>query len=169
MKKLLFAAVAVIAFGSVNAQETKFGVKAGLDFASSKIKVGGLSANGSETGFFIGGFADIGVSEKLHVQPELLYVSVKDADQINVPILLKYSISEEINILAGPSLGFLMDTGEGVKSFNYGATLGGSYDIDENFVVDLRYDIGLANLLEGGDSDNSFKLSGIFLGVGYRF
>ena len=80
MKRLLFAAVAVFAFGFTNAQETKFGVKAGVDFASVKVEVMGVSGTASETGFFVGGFANIGLSEKFSVQPELLYVAISDSN-----------------------------------------------------------------------------------------
>lgn len=169
MKKLLFAAVAVFAFSFANAQETKFGATVGFASLSSKVKIGGASATGSDSGFYIGGFADIGVSEKFHVQPELLYVSVGDANQIQVPILAKFSIAEGFNLLAGPQVGFLMDTADGIKSFNYGVDFGASYDINEQFMVQARYDLGLANLVEDGDSDNSLKLSGFYVGVGYKF
>lgn len=169
MKKIILTALAVFAFSFANAQETKFGVKAGLDLASATAKVDGISASASETGFFIGGFVDVAVSDKFHVQPEVLYVAVKDLNQIHVPILAKYAVSEGINILAGPSLGFILDKQEGMKSLNYGVSLGAGYDITENIVVDARYDFGMANLIEDGDSDFSYKLSGIFIGVGYKF
>ena len=170
MKKIILSLVAIAAFGVANAQEVKFGAMAGVDFASSKAKISGFgSSSASETGFFVGGFADITVSDKFHVQPELLYVSVKDADQISLPILAKFNVAESFNVLAGPSLGFLMDTADGIKSFNYGVDLGASYDINEQFMVEARYDLGLANLFEGGDSDNSLKLGGVFVGVGYKF
>ena len=55
MKKIILTALAVFAFSFANAQETKFGVKAGLDLASATVKIDGISASDSETGFFIGG------------------------------------------------------------------------------------------------------------------
>ncbi len=169
MKKIILSLVAVMAFGVANAQETKFGVMAGVDFASSKAKFAGFSATSSETGFFVGGFADIAISDKFHVQPELLYVSIEDLDQISIPILAKFNVAKSFNVLAGPSLAFIMDTADGIKSLNYGFDLGASYDINEQFMIEARYDLGLANLLEGGDSDNSLKLNGVFVGVGYKF
>lgn len=95
MKKLmLMAAFAVFGLTNVNAQETSFGVKAGVDFASNKVKFDGYSASGSETGFYVGAFAEIGVSEKFAVQPELLYVAVSDLNQIALPIMAKFMVSD---------------------------------------------------------------------------
>lgn len=169
MKKIILTFAAIFAFGAMSAQETKFGVTAGFTSLSAKAKVAGASASSSDSGFYIGGFADVTISEKFHVQPELLYVSVSDANQIQLPILAKYAIADKFSLLAGPQLGFLMDAEDGMKSFNYGIDLGAAYDINDQFMVEARYDLGLANLMEGGDSDNSFKLSGFYVGVGYKF
>ena len=170
MKKLmLMAAFAVFGLSNVNAQETSFGVKAGVDFASSKVEFDGFSATGSETGFYVGAFAEIGVSEKFAVQPELLYVAVTDANQIALPIMAKFMVTDQFNVMAGPTLGFVMDQPEGFNSFNYGIEAGVSYEFTEEFFAEARYNIGLANLIEDGGSDVSAKLSGFFLGVGYKF
>ena len=75
MKKIILTVVVVFAFSFANAQETRFGVKAGVDLASVKVKVPEISFLGtvlspettvtdSETGFYVGGFATIGISDK---------------------------------------------------------------------------------------------------------
>ncbi|MEY2868216.1 MAG: hypothetical protein RIR01_640 [Bacteroidota bacterium] len=169
MKKIILSIAAVLVFGFANAQQTKFGLKAGVDFASMHGKFSGSSYSESETGFYVGGFADITVSEKFHVQPELLYVSVKDLDQIQVPVLAKIPVVEDLSLLAGPDFGFLLDAGEGIKTFNFGVDLGLSFDLNDKFSLDGKYNFGLSNLIEGGNSDFSTKLSGAFLGLSYKF
>jgi opacity protein-like surface antigen len=169
MKKIILTAAAVFAFGFANAQDVKFGVKAGVDFASMRAKFDNITVTESETGFYLGGFVDVAVSDKFHVQPELLYVSVKDLEQIQLPILAKFTVAEKFNLLAGPNLGFILDPGEGAKSFNFGFDFGASYDVTENLSLDAKYDLGLTNLIEGGNSDFNAKLSGIFVGLGYKF
>lgn len=162
MKKLL-AVVCVFAgtfYGT--AQETKFGVRAGVDFATAESSVtipglGTVTASGSETGFFVGGFASIGITETFAVQPEVLYVAIKDFNMIAVPVLGKYTVVEKINILAGPSFNYLLDAEE--DEFKVNVDFGGSYDITENIDVAARYSLGF------GDS----KISGVFVGVGYSF
>lgn len=58
-----------MAFGFANAQEAKFGVKGGVDFASMRFEFNSASSTETETGFYIGGLVDVAVSEKFHVQP----------------------------------------------------------------------------------------------------
>ena len=176
MKKLfLFTAVVLFIF-STNAQDkptsnnsVAFGFKAGADFASLRLEFEGENVSTSETGFYIGAFAEIGVSESFTFQPEVLYVSVEDLDQIAIPLMAKFAVSEEFNILVGPSLGIILDTEEGMKSFNFGAEAGVAYDFTQDFFVEARYNLGLANLLEDAPSGYSVKLSGFFVGLGYRF
>ncbi|MBR9915274.1 MAG: PorT family protein [Algicola sp.] len=170
MKKLmLLAAVAVFGLTNVTAQETTFGAKAGVDLASSKVEVEGISVTGSETGFYVGVFAQIGLSDEFAFQPEVMYVSVTDASEIHIPLMANYSVSEEFSILAGPALGILTDSAEGFSSFNYGIEAGASYDISEQFLVEARYSLGLANLVEDAPDGVSAKLSGFYIGVGYKF
>jgi opacity protein-like surface antigen len=170
MKKLLLcAAIAIFAMSNVNAQEVKFGLKAGADFASVKFKVESENVSTSETGFYVGAFAEIGISESFIFQPELLYVSVEELDQIAIPLMAKFPVSEEFNVLAGPALGIILDTDEGMKSLNFGLEAGIAYDISENFLIEARYNLGLANLFEDAPSGTSIKLSGFFVGVGYKF
>lgn len=170
MKKLLlFTVVAVLGFTNVNAQEAKFGVKAGVDFASLKAKGGGANVSVSETGFYIGGLVEVAISDSFIFQPEVLYVSIEDLDMISIPLMAKFPVSEEFNVLAGPSLGLMLDSEPGQKSFNYGIEAGAAYDINEEFFIEVRYSLGLANLLEDAPSGVSVKLNGAFLGLGYRF
>jgi len=170
MKKIILTVAAVFAFGIASAQDMKFGAKAGFTSLSVKAKATGFgSVTDSETGFFAGVFGEFPISGAFSFKPEALFVSVKELDQIQVPLHFKYNVAEGFGILAGPNVAFLMDTADGVSSFNYGLDLGASYDITESLVVDARYNFGLANLYEDGDSDNSLKLSGFYVGLGYRF
>ncbi len=166
---MLFAAMAVLGFTGMNAQGANFGVKAGVDFASAKAEISGVSATASETGFYAGFFAEVGISDTFSFQPEVLYVAIKDLDQINIPLMAKYAASEKLSLLAGPTLGVLLDTADGVKSFNYGAEVGAAFDVSEELFVEARYNIGLANLIEDAPSGFSSKISGLFVGLGYRF
>ncbi|WAC02882.1 hypothetical protein N7U66_04435 [Lacinutrix neustonica] len=67
MKKLLFtAAIVALGFTTVNAQEVKFGAKAGVNLAT----IGGDAEDvDGLTSFHVGGVAEIMVSEKFSVQP----------------------------------------------------------------------------------------------------
>ena len=169
MKKNMLLAAALLIFGFTNAQKTKFGLKAGVDFANVHGKFAGESYHQAETGFYAGGYADITVSNKFHVQPELLYVSVKEMDQIQIPVLARIPLVEDLSLLAGPDFGILVNTVDGIKTFNYGVDLGLTFDLNEEFALDGKYNLGLANLLKDGNSDYSSKISGFFFGLSYKF
>ena len=120
-KQVLLIAIAIFSFGVMNAQEIKFGAKAGVNFAS----IGGDNTDGVEglTGFHIGGLVEILFTEKFGIQPEIVYsaqgASLEQVaanvtatqktklDYINVPILGKYYITNALSVEAGPQIGFL--------------------------------------------------------------
>ncbi len=180
MKKLmLFAAVAVFGLSNVNAQETSFGVKAGVNFAS----LGGDDSDGLDglTSFHVGGVAVIGVSEKFAVQPEVVYSSQGASfdgedlqlDYINVPVLAKFYVAEGFSIEAGPQIGFLMSAdadGEDVKDFfkstDFSGAIGLGYKMETGLNFAARYNLGLGSI---GENDVDWKNNVIQLSVGYNF
>ena len=170
MKKIILSALAVFAFGFVNAQEVKYGVIAGADFATAKLKAEGFNVSENKTFFFGGFFADITASEKFHVQPELLIATSDGSSQLYLPILAKYYLADKVSILAGPDLLFDLDEKvDGIKKFGLGLDFGAAYDIDSHFVIEARYNLGLTDLLEDAPAGYNFKMNGFFLGLGYKF
>lgn len=182
MKKIILIAGAIFAFGFSNAQETKFGLKGGLNIASLTNSDGGKSL----MSFNFGGFAEIKLNEKFALQPELLYsgqgvkypeVGNFSMNYINLPVMVKYFITDGFNIQAGPQVGFLMsakldgkDAKELIKSSDFGMDLGAGYDVSENISVELRYFMGLSQtqkeLMKG---EAASKNNVIQLSVGYKF
>ena len=169
MKKVLLTAAAVMAFGLMNAQEVKYGAKAGLNLSN----LGGDAENTDmKIGFQVGGFAEIKVSDKFSVQPELLfstqgaktkesgsesgysysYESTEKANYLNIPVMAKYYASEKFYIEAGPQFGFLMSA----KS-------------------DTDYTTTFAGVTESGsesvDSKDNYNSTdfGLNVGLGYNF
>lgn len=138
--------------------------------SESKTSASSLLSNTTTTtksGFYIGvAAADIELSGDFKFQPEARFIIVEDLNQINVPLLVKYSVVEKLNVYAGPSLGYLLDAPSGLKSMNFGANLGASYDLTDKFFLNARYDLGLADLSE--NSASTVKLSNLLLGVGYK-
>lgn len=131
MKKLmLFAAVAVFGLFNMQSQEVKFGVKAGVNFANVNGNIGVYGINftdaKSKVGFHVGGLAEIMLSEKFAIQPELLFsnqgfksTQPSEIDErnkeynislnyINLPIMAKFFPIENLSIEAGPQVGFLI-------------------------------------------------------------
>ena len=158
MKKIILSIVALAAFGVASAQkDMKFGVKGGLDMISLS------NGGGSATGFFAGGFAELGLTDKIILQPGLNYhTASKDGvnfTYLSIPVLAKYNVADKINVLAGPSLYYSLESTDSDKT-RFNLDLGGSYDITENLVIEPRYSLGLT-----GD----VKVSHFLIAVGYKF
>lgn len=188
MKKVLLTAAAVMAFGLMNAQEVKYGAKAGLNMSNY---TGDVENTDMKIGFQVGGFAEIKISDKFAVQPELLFTNLgakgdfsgitvtENLNYIAIPVMAKYFVAEKFSIEAGPQIGFLMsakmdaggesvDTKEFYNSTDLGLNVGFGYDFTENISLGLRYTAGISNIAkDSGD----FKQgnSNIALAVGYKF
>lgn len=166
MKKVILAAIAVMAFGFTNAQETRFGVKGGLNITS--FAGGNYYDSKSLVGFQVGGFAEIKIIERLSIQPEVLF-STQGAklegpfnadfdtklNYINVPVLAKFYITKQFTAEAGPQLGFLVsakrdgnDIKDAYKSVDTGFNFGLGYNFTDNLGVGIRYTVGLSNIAD---------------------
>jgi opacity protein-like surface antigen len=141
MKKILLSAI-LLATVFVNAQEIKFGAKLGLNASNFS---GDVTDSKSLIGPQIGGFAEIAISDKFAIQPELLFsmqgakseFSDSDFDYsyseksktklnyLNIPVSAKYNLSEKFSVLAGPQFGILMSAKE---DFDVSETISGVTD-----------------------------------------
>ncbi|HEU0135649.1 MAG TPA: outer membrane beta-barrel protein [Flavobacterium sp.] len=161
MKKLLFSIFAIAGICTANAQETKFGAKAGLAMITVEqtVTMGGVTvtASGSETGFFAGGFVEIGVNDTFSIQPELLYVGISDFNMINLPILGKFTFAEKFSAMAGPGITYMLDAEE--DEFKVNVDIAAGYEITESLDVTARYSLGFGDV----------KVGGFYAGVGYKF
>lgn len=186
-KEMLSAIIALFSIIIINAQDEKssassdvsYGVKAGYNSFIARASADGNSASVDESGFYFGIFADFEISEKFNIQPELQYVIITgDGDNGNVlalPIMGKYKASDKFSLLAGPQFDYILDDDvEGIKRLGIGLGLGLAFDVSENFILDLRYSLGLTNRLDGddedfGDVDVKLRFSYLQIGIGYRF
>ncbi|WP_136668744.1 porin family protein [Flavobacterium sp. H122] len=196
MKKLLLTAAAVFTFGFANAQETKFGVKAGLNLGNLSGDIEDAFVDSDmkmRPSFHVGGFAEIKLNDKFAIQPELLY-SVEGGKQdvdgesekliwdlhyINLPVMAKFYATEKLSIEAGPQIGFLtkaeatfdgetvVDFKDDSKSTAISLNLGAGYNFTDNLFGSLRYSIGMSNIVDENDFDS--KSNVLALSVGYKF
>ncbi|TXD52860.1 MULTISPECIES: porin family protein [unclassified Polaribacter] len=205
MKKvLLIAVIALLSLSNVNAQDVKFGAKTGLNFSNF---TGDVEDAKTKIGFNIGAFVEIGLSDKFTFQPELLFSTqgaksedsegsdsfeqTIKANYLNVPLMLKYAVSDKFALEFGPQIGFLLsadaettgniegesisvevDVKDSFKSIDFGLNFGASFDIVENVFIGARYNLGLSNIIdsEDMDSDDEKAQNSVFsVSVGYRF
>ena len=203
MKKVLFIAVVVLlGLGNVNAQEVRFGAKGGLNSSNF---TGDLEGFDSKVGFNLGAFAAISLSDKFIFQPELLFstqgASSEDsfesetfkltikANYLNIPLMIKYGVTDKFALEFGPQLGFLLsakgksegtfdgeaiseeeDIKDSFKSIDFGLNFGASFDVAENIMIGARYNLGLSNIIDEEDSGDDKVQNAVFsFAVGYRF
>lgn len=198
MKKIILSALAVCVFTFSNAQDlpktingldVTFGAKAGLNLSTL---VGDTHNVSMKPGFHIGGMAELELTEKLSVQPEILYslqgAKVDDGtgsdynynlSYITLPVIGKYYVIEGLSLEAGPQIGVLISAkskidGESINhkkntsSIDFGANIGAGYKMDSGLNFALRYSLGLANTYDGPGNSNQTNAT-LQLSVGYFF
>ncbi|WP_424494061.1 porin family protein [Salinimicrobium sp. GXAS 041] len=179
-KSILFLAMIVFSTSIVSAQEfVRFGAKGGVNFTN--MTSDGFEENNSRTGFHLGLLAEVPLSERFAIQPEVLYstqgteaesnfmgdnyTGEYNLDYIQVPVLTKLYVFEGLSIEAGPSFNFLVeeeisvdsDLGESStdtdfgSTFEFGGAVGVSFNFTDQFFASARYTRGFTDAF---DSDN---------------
>ncbi len=189
IKRILFFAIIYIsAIPGVFSQSLKFGFKVGTDIH----KVDGISFDQKFTfGYHLGVFADIGVTSKWGIQPEV-YFSQTRVDTgshfsqvyqfkkipklkfgyINIPVLLNYKPSKHVAIQLGPQYSIIVNNNLSLVQNGKDAFKNGDFGIVAGLQIAVskiriygRYIIGLSDLNDIDDKD-SWKGQTIHLGIG---
>ncbi len=181
---ILFGLVSPAAF----AQDFNIGIKAGADIH----KISGKSFKDEFSfGYQLGGFAEIGLSKKWAIQPEVLFSQVnidttssfKDVYQfddiskvklsyLKIPLLLNYKPNKFVALQVGPQFGILMDKNNtllenGRNAFRQGdfSMLGGLQLNIAKVRIYGRYAVGLNNINDI-DNQEKWKNQNIQVGLG---
>lgn len=155
----------------------QFGIKGGVNF--SNLYTEDVEDNNMLTSFNAGVYASLPITSFLSIQPEVLY-SRKGAElvydnafaegttkfqlnYIEVPVLLKINLTENLNIHAGPYFAYLIDAqvknnsdggvfdfeesydNDDFNKFDMGLSGGIGFDFD-SFGIGARYNYGLTNV-----------------------
>lgn len=175
MKRPFFLLLSFALIKSSLAQ-VQAGLKAGLSLASVYIE--GDEDSRARTAFHAGGLLNIGLPNKLFLQPELLY-SVKgkrtlatafnnearlSLNYITVPLLVGYRYTNNFAVALGPEFGFLTsanskfnginnDVSTFYRKFDAGVDLSLVYSFTKEAGLDLRYNYGFKDLINGVFTD----------------
>lgn len=186
MKNLLIITIiSVLGLTALNAQEVKFGAKAGLNFAFiTGDNTEDLTPN---TDFHFGVMAEWKVSNKFALQPEIIYsgqgsdLNILSEDRIslnylNVPIMGKYYATKRLSIEVGPQIGFLLSTKGGtldykdlLKTTDFGVNFGVGYKLNNGLNFSARYNLGLTNINNVDNSTEKHRNGVVQLSIGYFF
>jgi len=183
IKKVWIAIIAIGIAGTVNAQDVKLGAKIGMNVSSLNGNVDNLD---SKTGWVLGATAEVSLTEKFSLQPELLYSQqgakqrgnfIYDLNYISVPVMAKYYIAKGFSLEAGPQFSFLVkdellsdsnnaaSANTNAENFDFSANLGLGYKLDNGIFFQTRYNLGLKEVDESTNVKN-----GVFqMSLGYQF
>ena len=129
-----------------------------------------------------------------HARPKMEWVEWFDHDPaidvtttyqtnyINIPVMFKYYVTPSLSIDLGPQFGFKVydkytdkweEDGKMIKrkhnmyhrNFDFGLSLGATYNFTERFFVQARYTLGLIPISKGSNAKNGNAQ----LSIGYRF
>lgn len=125
MKKMMFISTIalVLSVGAISAQESRFGVKGGLNL--STLTTDDFDDKNLKPGFHIGVFNKVSLGEVFAIQPELLYITkgakysydnalVKGDSKFNLnyielPVKLVVNLLDIFEVQFGPYVGYLVD------------------------------------------------------------
>jgi opacity protein-like surface antigen len=199
MKKIILSAAMLFAVGfAAKAQDIKYGVKAGVNFATL---TGDIPDDAKmRTGFHAGVVAEFKLTEQFSIQPELLYsqqgmkydatdpdsgINLKTTwkfDYLTLPIAAKYYIIEGLSVEAGPQIGYRLGAKIKAEADGYNSQ---DFDFkDETKAIEfgiiggVAYDLPMGvffqarynvGLSKVNDDDDSVKNGVLQLSVGYKF
>jgi hypothetical protein len=177
MKKLLILIIATGFSIQTFSQGLDLGIKAGANFANITDATGLTN----KTGFVVGVFAGAKLNDKLGIQSDLLYsqqgaefdAGEIDLNYVIIPVVIKYYITEGLNLQAGPQFGFVVDDNikevfngiSDAESFDLSAVIGAGFEFPFGIRVSGRYSIGLTDIMKLGDGKNSVAT----VAIGYSF
>lgn len=185
-----------VAMFSVTAfsQSTHFGIKAGVNLANMKFSYDGDSESGDmKVGFHVGAFGTYMFSDKIGIQPEILYSlegsqsDVDGADEkfktnlsyIQVPVLLRFQPVSAFNIHVGPQFGVKVASkysydGEsedidGAASTVFGFAAGAGLNVGESLEIGARYTQSISDIADDDSDDGktSTNVIQVFLAFGF--
>jgi len=191
MKKILVLIFATAMAFTAGAQ-VQFGVKAGYNHANFMYSGSGINDLGPRSDFNAGAFASIPLFNSFFLQPELLYSgqgngytdSIPETtcnNYLNIPVLFKYQHSSGLFLETGPQVGFLLsaqlktatqsfDSKNNTETTDFSWAFGLGYKIPVvNLGIDVRYNMGLTNIVKTNYYTGSAKNSVFQIDLFYQF
>lgn len=171
MKNFIFLLLIFFTLSIVKAQDISYGLKAGINYGKTKSSESDYNKYIDPViGPHFGVFADICITEKFSVQPELLYSNVGfkisgntdymgyeykgKLNYLSIPIMAKYNIKDGFYLEAGPYFGYLLsakETEEFTGNVEEFKSTSDSYDIKDDFkALDFGIGVGACYQLENG-------------------
>lgn len=201
MKKILLLAVAMIATLSVSAQSEpgKVSIKPMVGMTMATFRGGDVEGAKMKIGLVAGAEAIYQVSDMFGLSAGLLYSmqgskgeddTKVNTEYLNIPVLANIYLAKGLALKAGVQLGLLTkakgeykfdgvkestDIKDYMKSTDFSIPVGLSYEINNSFTIDARYNFGLSKLGKESESAHSHVVAAkaynsvFMLTLGYKF
>lgn len=201
MKKLFLIAVAVLATLSVSAQSAPgtFSLKPMVGATLSSVRGSDVDGVKMKFGLVAGAEGIYQVSDMFALSGGLLYsmqgfktdttLDLKmNTEYLNIPILANIYIAQGLALKAGVQFGLLtkakakgkygnieenIDIKDHMKSLDLSIPVGVSYEINNSFTIDARYNFGLSKIAKDDDHHYDYTAkaynSVFMLTLGYKF
>lgn len=185
MKKIMMIAAMMVATLTVSAQQAtgswSITPKAGINLSNF---AGDISGNSIKIGLAAGAEAMYQINPLIGLSAGLLYSmqgcegnssTTLKYDFLNIPVLANFYVAPNFALKIGLQPAICVsakykqdkneaDVKDNVQSITFDVPIGASYEIS-NFVIDARYNLGLAKVNKG---DGSIRNSVIQITVGYK-
>lgn len=201
MKKLFLIAVAMLATLSVSAQSAPgtFSLKPMVGATLSSVRGSDVDGVKMKFGLVAGAEGIYQVSDMFALSGGLLYsmqgfktdttLDLKmNTEYLNIPILANIYIAQGLALKAGVQFGLLtkakakgkygnieedIDIKDHMKSLDLSIPVGVSYEINNSFTIDARYNFGLSKIAKDDDQHYDYTAkaynSVFMLTLGYKF
>ena len=192
MKTKLLAIIACVLFSQAAMSQFHFGIKGGANIT----KIDGRSFKDEfKYGYYLGGFAEIGLGGRFGIQPEVLYNQYQTKtdssfnhiyqnlfnsaangnvklNYLSIPIMLNYKLGSLITLQAGPQFGVLIDQNKNLLQNGQEAFKNGDLSLAGGLSLKIaklrlhgRYVVGLNNINDI-DNQDKWKSQAFQLGLG---
>ncbi len=175
MKNYLVALILTCFTTICMSQDIRYGVRGALNISNLDFDPDATFENKHRNGFALGGFVDFGLTEDVSILTELQWSAQggKDealrADYIQLPILIRLSVSDRLILGAGPQVALkTWKDQDAFSTFAFSGVAGAEYMITDEFFLDLRLSYGFSNILDQDLTDNSAKNHVIQFGFGMK-
>lgn len=196
MKKFLLVSLGLVLFSQVSFSQLQVGVRGGLNI--SNIIGKDVKNNGFKLGPHVGGFLRLHASDKIIIQPEVLF-SMKGVSNnaggskwsqrlnyVDIPLMIGLKPTEGFGILLGVQPSLLVGakqtvefnskktsvTGtDGFNKFDFGAVAGLQFETKSGLDFGARFNYGFLDIFEKHNnlSENSVRNINMMVTLGYAF
>lgn len=192
MKKLLLVAAVAVMGVTINAQEFKFGPKAGYSLSMLKAEGDAESYKfDSKSTFYAGGFVEYKFNDKFGIQGEVLYsplggkqeesvsynqmgINVTGTEKsdwklgtVQIPVSAKYFATENLAFGLGLNVGIVTSAKVEVSATLSGSGLGESFSESTSMTEDVKSEINTLNLAPFVGAEYTLE-NGLFFDARYN-